>query len=332
MSNIGKQYWTVAAGDGERNYSQVFLDFGVMLIGPGNRGSYLDFPNNYADITAIREFIAIKPNDVVILKKGSREIVAAGIVDNSEPSYFHSEVFGDVDGYCLQHGRHVKWYKPQKNVESILPRGRLTHSWSSKVNETAENIIKNGTLVKPRKIPSSAKKVDDENLIIELIDEGLSSGQAQNVVVAFHRIRRLGGWYENNNEVVSEHETRTFLVVPLLLALGWPEQRLKIEWHNIDIAFFENNYTKKKKPTMILESKRLDSSLFGAEKQAKNYSSRLPNCEKLVVSNGLSYLLFCKKNNEWTPRAFLNVLNPLDRHPFYEEIGGGADLMRQLVP
>jgi len=28
---------------------------------------------------------------------------------------------------------------------------------------------------------------------------------------------------------IREHETRTFLVIPLLLALGWAEQQLKIE-------------------------------------------------------------------------------------------------------
>jgi hypothetical protein len=323
----------VAAGDGDRDYSQVFLDFGVMLIGPGDRGSYLDSPEAYANVTSIREFVeTVKPNDLVILKRGLRNIVAAGVVEESKENYFHSEVFGDVDGYCLQHGRYVKWYKPHKKVELRLPRGRLTRSWSSELNAVAENIVQIGTLLKPRTIPPLAKEVNDEKLIVELIDEGLSSGQAQNVVAAFHGVRRLGGWYEKNNEGVSEHETRTFLIVPLLLALGWPEQRLKIEWHNIDIAFFENNYAEKNKPTMILESKRLDSSLFGAEKQAKNYSNRFPKCEKLIVSNGLNYLLFSKKGNEWTPRAFFNVLKPLDRHPYREEIGGAADLMRQLLP
>ena len=31
-------YWQVGAGEGARNYSSVFLEFGVMLIGSGQPG------------------------------------------------------------------------------------------------------------------------------------------------------------------------------------------------------------------------------------------------------------------------------------------------------
>lgn len=66
---------------------------------------------------------------------------------------------------------------------------------------------------------------------------------AELFVKVVHRIRDLGQWYRDRVREgikVKEHETRTFLIVPLLLALGWPEQKLKIEWYNIDIAFFSN--------------------------------------------------------------------------------------------
>ena len=67
--------------------------------------------------------------------------------------------------------------------------------------------------------------VTDEDLIRHLMEHGLSSGRAEDVIRTFGRIRRLGNWYEDHTyDSVSEHETRTFLIAPLLLALGWPER------------------------------------------------------------------------------------------------------------
>jgi hypothetical protein len=32
--------WQIAAGDGNRDYSDVFLKYGVILVGPGSEGPY----------------------------------------------------------------------------------------------------------------------------------------------------------------------------------------------------------------------------------------------------------------------------------------------------
>ncbi len=49
---------------------------------------------------------------------------------------------------------------------------------------------------------------------------------------------------------MSEHETRTFLITPLLVALGWSEQRIKIEWDKLDVALFRypHGYKEKGQP------------------------------------------------------------------------------------
>lgn len=329
-----RKYWLIAAGDALRDYSDVFLRFGVMLVGSGDSGSYFENRKAYSEIDRVRRFAEeVQPGDVVILKRGVRSIVATGIVDEREDSYFHSEVFGDVQGFSIQHGRYVTWYKPDEEVlVSGLARGTLTHTYKSHIQQFAERIIHENTALTSDEIPSPAENVDDEELIDYLIMHGLGSGQAEEVIRAFWRVRRLGRWYEYEGEDVSEHETRTFLVVPLLLALGWPEQRLKIEWKQLDIAFFKSNYSPDANPMMILESKRLDRPLFGAEKQAKNYSKKFPHCNKLVVSNGIRYLLFVKKKNEWLPKAYLNLLKLRTRHPYYVEIYGAPELLAQLLP
>ena len=37
-------YWQVAAGEGARDYSDVFLQYGVILLGSGNPGSFSRAP------------------------------------------------------------------------------------------------------------------------------------------------------------------------------------------------------------------------------------------------------------------------------------------------
>ena len=73
------QYWQVGAGyggesGGGRNYSDVFLDYGVMLIGPGEYGDYREQrPQLRAGKGRMREVIrfveGVKVGDVVALKR-----------------------------------------------------------------------------------------------------------------------------------------------------------------------------------------------------------------------------------------------------------------------
>lgn len=340
MSNSGTRHWYIADGDGRREYSDVFLRFGVMLIGPRDSGNYFDNREAYLEDNYVRRFAEeVNPGDIVILKHGVNSIIAAGTIDEREDSYGHFEVFGDVEGFTLQHGRYVTWHKPEKEMRTStrLPRDRLCKCNNSDIQQIAKRIINGNEPVKSEEIPPPARKVDDEELIRHLIEHGLSSGQAEDVIRAFWRVRRLGRWYEDHlyedqGEDISEHETRRFLITPLLLALGWPEQRLKIEWNRFDIAFFETSYSRDENPIMILESKRLGVPLGHALEQVKKYSENFPNCNKLVTSNGIRYLLFVKEKNEWTKRAYLNLLKLLARHPYYTEVEGAPELLTRLLP
>lgn len=126
-------------------------------------------------------------------------------------------------------------------------------------------------------------------MIDTLIDYGLRTIEAEDFTQTINRIRRLVKWYDNNGKDVKEHETRTFLIIPLLIALGWPEQKLKIEWKKIDIAFFRKPYSKQntyldEECIIILESKRFWAGLSYAASQATDYTTRYPNCERLIVS------------------------------------------------
>jgi type I site-specific restriction endonuclease len=361
MTYNKRKYWVMSPGGSGRDFSKVFLDFGIMLIGPGGDGKYSENKEKYEknrnyskrDLSYLHRFAEeMQHGDIIIMR--SREKVYIGVVGD----YFYNDVFNDVDNFSQQHGRYVTWYEPQQQDYSIYlpPRlSRLQRLNQAKEAKIEESIEKNNVMIEKnrrhttKKIPEEAKSVDAEKLIKDLIDEGLSSGQAESVVAAFRRVRRLGGWYndhwkerEDAKEDISEHETRTFLIVPFLLALGWPEQRLKIEWRykkekeekkKVDIAFFRENYSYKgEKPFMILESKGLDKPLFEAEGQAKEYAKSITDCRKFITSDGIRYVLYEEENDEWTTKAYLNLLDPLDRHPYDTEIGGASELLKQLLP
>lgn len=168
-----------------------------------------------------------------------------------------------------------------------------------------------------------------------LINNGLRPKDAEDFTQTINRIRRLVKWYQSKGTNIKEHETRTFLIVPLLLALGWPEQKLKIEWNNIDIAFFEKPYDKANKKSneciMILESKRLWEGLSYGTHQAENYAKKYQNCKRMIVSDGCRYKLYERNGNSWNYSAYLNILKPKLTHPYVEEVDGASDVFLSLM-
>ncbi|GAI08560.1 unnamed protein product, partial [marine sediment metagenome] len=175
-----------------------------------------------------------------------------------------------------------------------------------------------------------------EDLINYLINNGLRPKDAEDLAQTIARIRRLVRWYWSYGADIKEHETRAFLILPLLFALGWSEQRLKIEWKATDIAFFEKPYNRQnrdpKNCIMILESKRFWGGLTYAESQVKRYAKNFPNCRHLIVSDGCCYKLFKRQDDEWLYDAYLNILKPRSCHPYEENKGGAQDVFLSLMP
>ncbi len=123
LNGVEMKIWQVAAGDGTRDYTKVFLKYGVILVGPGSAGDYFQNKEVYnsAESKDYRPFIRViaedmNQDDLVILKQPqgqSWKIVAVGRVTSD---YLHKEVFGDVEGWDLQHSRLIQW-----RIRSILP-------------------------------------------------------------------------------------------------------------------------------------------------------------------------------------------------------------------
>ncbi len=331
-------YWQVAAGAGGRDYHEVFLKYGVMLMGTGGRGDYRKNKGEYDDYDSndIRYFYDADEGDIVVLKRPSGRLWEVLAVGTIRGEYDLLPTFDDVEGWHLQHCRYVEWFKPKD--ESPIPglsRGTFRGIHKQPTIQTIRKMLESGEPKPSSPIPEPVAELSDEDLIDLLINYGLRPKDAEEFTRTIHRIRRLVTWYDKYGVDVKEHETRTFLIVPLLLALGWPEQKLKVEWNNIDIAFFEKPYSKENKGSndciIILESKRLWVGLSYGTSQAATYASKYPECNRLIVSDGCCYKLFKRKGNTWNYTAYLNILMPKRKHPYEPNVGGAPDVFLSLM-
>ena len=111
---VGNQQWRA------QYYGDLFLQYGVALIGPGRGGAWPNFVAPcYAGpgAAAIVERFAAGPaiGDIILLRPGTlRHIHAVGIVASD---YQFLDQFDNVYGWDLQHARRVHWKPCQHNFE-----------------------------------------------------------------------------------------------------------------------------------------------------------------------------------------------------------------------
>ncbi len=344
------QVWQVAAGGPGRNYTNLFLKYDIMLVGPGRYGPYSE--EDYQPlikkgfwtsqkIAAIKHFaMKVKAGDIVLLRNTYR-VVAIGIVPNSrgvpravggrwvtDSMYKHNKTFDDVFGWDIQHTQRVIW------------QHHLTHELE-KIQEKKELFsdrkqIPMFTVVRDRKILDHVEHLFDrfqtrplklmlgkppepltlEKLGEELFSKGLPNEAVDKVILAIQRQRRLAKWYDEYGKRSvrpTEQEVVAHMILPLLLALGWSEQLLAVEWHKIDLAAFLCTPTTAENCCLVCEAKGLEHALQQKVfTQAVNYTDKLKlsNCKKILLTDGIRlYLYQRKENGKWkqSPDGYLNI-------------------------
>jgi hypothetical protein len=341
--DMTKNIWQVAAGDGGRDYSEdVFLRYGVMLIGPGSLGDYRkskdknteeykEYKKTAKKTTAqfIRRFYKAAVGELVVLKHGKKAIAVGKI----QSEYDFKEVFSDVDGFDLRHCRRVEWTKLRRK-KPIPSLTRARFCGVKKADDDVDRLWNKGKRKKSaKKIPPDPEKVSDKELVDSLAVKVWGRRNAKLIADAILRLRRLAEWYGENDEDydVKEHEARTFLVVPLIMSLGWVEENVKIEWHNMDIVLFDRPYSQRSKPVVIIETKRLWHGLDASD-QATNYAKKHRTCKKLVITDGIRYKLYtrAKRGKKWPLSAYLNLLTPTRKHPYDPDVGGAVSFLTKM--
>ena len=343
-------YWQVAAGTSGRNYSDLFLRYGIMLIGPGNPGSVRKNPDAFTGHKSGPRVMTFaneaQRGDTVVLKRPHHkhwQIVAVGRIAGE---YEWLEQFEDVEGWDLQHCRRVDWVEPRSQVlVEGLAQGTFMRVHNKEIIGVAQRLLDAIECVNTIRIPPPAKKISEWDLVASLNDNGLRAANAEKIIRDIEDVRRLAEWYERYGRALGEHEIRTFLIVPILQALGWSAQKIKIEWKYTDISLFRKPFSRGIRigdPDIILESKRLRSGLNLAERQVvRRYASKSLGCNMLVTSTGARYQLYQKRPREgWDARgmkenhlsAYMNLFLLKDRHPYLAGVGGAPDLLKSLMP
>ena len=327
-------YWQIAAGAFGRDYSNEFIRFGMAFVGGDNQ---------------VAEMENVEVGDRILLKSGLAQLVAVGEVVKREGGHRgkdDKEWLRDFDGWDLRAYCFVDWHKPKEPVEvKGLARGTIQKARDNTLRDVADKIL---STVPPQKQydpePRKTRPVEDKDILEFLVRQGLRPSAAEDLTVALNRIRLLAKYYysESNWDDIREHETRTFLVIPLLIALGWAEQQIKIELpvgerKRADVACFSKPYSgKNEECTLLIESKGFSQGLDYAHEQAKAYAENFPRCKVVLASNGFCYKSFARKDEgafSERPSAYLNLLKPKDRYPLDpDNVDGCLEALRLLLP
>ncbi len=323
-------YWQVAAGFYGRDYSDVFLRHGIAFVGG-------DHP--------IAMMKKVRVGDSIVLKRGKTEILAVGKVAPRKGVYrgeADKDWLLDFDGWELPAYCYVDWRKPRAPIPvKGLNIGTIQRLGTASLQRLADKVLKLRPIAIVKE-PKATRKLSDDEILDFLVTEGLRTGAAEDLTAALRRVRTLARYYrtECKWEDIREHETRTFLVIPLLLALGWAEQQMKIEHTSaagkVDIAFFPKPFAhcKAEECVLVLETKGFSKGLDYAHHQGKQYAKSFPRCKAVVTSNGFCYKVYPRRREKFSeePAAYLNLLDPRERYPVDPRIGGALEVLTYLLP
>jgi len=335
MSNTIPQVWQMAAGEAGRFYSDIFFRHDVMFLGPGRFGVYN--PKTYADEVrrgfarkAIVANIAsfhdnVSPGQIVLMRNG-HSVKGIGVV--AEAEYEWNETFDDVYGWDLQHTRRVIWQEHLTNeLDKIQAKAPLFGSRKQIPTFTRVNdeqvldplrplfslFVRRSLKPLPAPLPPPLS-LDEAGQ--KLFARGIANDAVDKVIAAILRQRRLLNWYQqfgSKSSRPTEHEVVAHTVLPLLLALGWSEQLLAVEWKKIDLAAFWATPTIEKHCVLACEAKTRHHGLQDVREQAFNYVHRLKLnvCRKVLLTDGGRFYLYGRESakTSWGTQAvgYLNV-------------------------
>jgi len=340
--NVKKEprYWVVASGDSNHDYSDIFLDFGIMAIGPGHLGNFKKNKKKYekdlkknrkrnhlSSITLISDDKRMQKDiDFVVLRAGTKKIIAIGKIKSH---YKWSEVLEDVYGWRLQHYREVDW----KKVDSKLGRNLLfgySHNLcnlSKKKFKYISNKFGFDHISKKKcKLPKDMPEKFEPKKVNRYLKKELFNKFLKRV--------KFFNKYESK-----EQEITTFLVVPLLEGLGWEYKDITLNEHigkkggYPDVAL-----RKKEKPFCVIETKYHGQGLAkDVKEQALSYVKRFRIKSKykerfpfFLLTDGQHYYLY-KSNKPDLPYAYINIDKKLyEYHPLFRKTKGAFGFLRKM--
>lgn len=338
------KYWQIAGGGEGRDYSDDFLKYGMAFVGGTDQ---------------TRRMESVAEGDCVLLKEGLRKILAVGQVVKRGGKHSghartemdpHKEWLLHYDGWQLPAYCYIDWIEPAKPFGAEgLTQSAICRVRSSQLQQQADSILKSG--IRPRSPAQEPGRVSslpsDWFTKLSCVNPAAMSQYLTKMKPLASRYHKI--WHD-----ISEHDTRTFLVIPFLMTLGLREEHIAIEFPltlgkrrgRADIACFRAPYEGPKRsgtPCMIVETKAYSIGLGSAGDQAVAYAKSL-GCPLAVASNGHSYKVFKRVESDpeapselkaapasqYRLAAYLNLLQPTAHYPLDPSVPGAAEAVRLL--
>jgi len=345
MDTSKKNIWQQACGDTDRNYSDICLKWDVILNGPGYAGPYPECDDKLRKdncssrkVTDLKRFaVDMKDGDIVVLRLGTSNVFGVGEIVGH---YEWLEEFSDIDGWDLQHVRRVKWLWKYKNNPQTFPTYSLKQGDTTQILDPSSVVInwlnnlkieKSGYERELIALPkSSDSEVKFDEISEYLFDQGVSSNSIESLITEIGELIRIAKWYKKFSDP-SEFETVTYLVVPLLRALGWTPQKMAIEWHTVDVALFCQLPREDKNLNIVVEAKKKGNSCLSAKSQAQSYAQGKSNCNRLIVTDGLRYGIYLKNDKSFKLHSYFNLTALKNDYPVYG-CQGIQEALRTMTP
>lgn len=295
--------WQVSGGPASRSYTDVFLRYGVALIGPGDAGPWkadrddTEFEGGY-----VRRFANEAAKDhVFLLRSGTSRIHAVGIVASE---YMYLNQFDDVNGWDLQHARRVRWFLLPSQYDFGQPvfganPPRFGRVGQATVLDYAERFVNSPPTdwhVAP--LPNLPK--EEEPLVDTPRFLGDVLGVAQDLGYRLYWDRQAFGDGPSEDEIIAH------LVVPFFRSLGWSQELIAVKWRYIDVALFNGLPRTPQNCRLVIEAKYLGSGVEGALAQARGYVEALGSPRDIVVTDGVRYRMYSCED-DYAPLAYANL-------------------------
>lgn len=349
--------WQIGCGDAARRCEKLFLDHDVMLCGPGDFGPFdpsvydsVARSGTYSSKTVgqVRAFATqVQPGDLVLLRSG-HSVTTFGVVDSG--GYAHLPAFDDVFGWDVTHAHRVTWqdqlipqFSATQTTKGLFSGRKSVWTFTSVSDPAVLTPIRSllgqaiSRPLKPLPTEPSAMLTLDE-FGDALFSRGLPYDSVDRVKAALRKQQRLLEWYGSLPQTLcrpQEHEVVAHVIVPLMLALGWSEQLLAVEWRKIDLAVFVGTPTDEQHCGLVCEAKRYGHGLQDANQQAEYYVAkrRLANCNRILLADGGRFYLRRKQNGVWEqhPSGYMNVAKLRTNH-LYPPNTSAVDTLMSLTP
>jgi hypothetical protein len=249
----------------------------------------------------VRRFASeVAAGDVFLLRTGIATVAAIGVVAGD---YVYVNAFDDVNGWDLQHARRVRWCRlPVEHTFGSPVFGanppRCSRVWDEVVVDFAERFRASPPFHWQAAVLPALPSEDPP---LDRVPDAL-----QGIVALAADLVPLLEDGHPFGEPPSENELVAHFVIPFLRALGWPPERIAVQWRGIDVAVFRTLPRTPENCHLVIEAKRLGAGVEGALDQAKGDVEALGLRRDVIVTDGIRYRMYAG-DGDFAPVAYANL-------------------------